>query len=457
MSLVTAAGRSEHELLIVRRGVDGAPSVLVLGDGTLPRIQSEERRSADVAELNRAVRESLGVEVSVLRCLADEPAADGSPRRHLYLLEAHSLPRGGRWMRRDDVPSDSPAGRALEAWDRAGTSGLPDWARPGWRDEVVSWVDRQLSTRALGTVRAIEQVRVWETSQVLRLDTGQTRLYFKARPEGGGAEAPLTRHLAASQPRLMPEVIAVEPDRRWLLMCEAQGDDLMDVGDLSRWEAAAAGIARLQMDWIGRTGELTALGCPRASLADLEARIGPLLRDVKALQPMGLADALGDAQVAELQHRRAEFETMCRDLGALGVPDSIEHGDLWASNVISGESRLAFLDWEDATIGHPFISPSLLLLSLDYATALPRTPGTRERLRDAYLTPWAAGPLAGWSRTRLVDAFELAQRVAMLVYAAQFWAFLPNVTTSRELHGYLPYFLGRLLAMPADCRIGNWR
>ena len=54
------------------------------GDGwALSRIESEERRSADVGELNRAVRESLGLEVSVLRCLSDEPGEGARPRRQL--------------------------------------------------------------------------------------------------------------------------------------------------------------------------------------------------------------------------------------------------------------------------------------------------------------------------------------------------------------------------------------
>src|SRR2546428_4130959 len=96
--------RSDHHLVIVRRDAGGDVSALLL-DGpegwTLPRIESEERRSADVSDLDHAVRASLGLDVSVLRCLADEPAAVGRPRRHLYLLEAHRAegrtPRDGRW------------------------------------------------------------------------------------------------------------------------------------------------------------------------------------------------------------------------------------------------------------------------------------------------------------------------------------------------------------------------
>jgi aminoglycoside phosphotransferase (APT) family kinase protein len=129
------------------------------------------------------------------------------------------------------------------------------------------------------------------------------------------------------------------------------------------------------------------------------------------------------------------------------VPLSLEHGDLWAENVIASEAGPVFIDWEDASVAHPFFTPALLLLSLEYASALTQLPDARRRLRDAYLQPWAnRGPLARWLPRRLEDTFDLAQRVAMIHYAAQFRRGASRVDTSWEVRGYAPMFLRRLLA-----------
>jgi aminoglycoside phosphotransferase (APT) family kinase protein len=128
------------------------------------------------------------------------------------------------------------------------------------------------------------------------------------------------------------------------------------------------------------------------------------------------------------------------------VPESLEHGDLWAANVIATERGPVFLDWEDVAIAHPFITPSLLVLSVDEAPALTDATAPRRRIRDAYLKVWAEnGPLATWPGERLERAFDVAKQVAMLHYAVQFRLDLATVETSREVRGFAPFFLRRLL------------
>src|SRR5262249_768258 len=124
-----APRRSEHRLVVLRRDGGGELAIHLLKAGnawTLPRVELPEHRSADVADVNRAVRTSLGLETSVLRCLADEPGTCRQPRRHLHPLEAHGVDqaaRCGQWA----------------TWDAAlAESFLPDaahdWTRLGWRD-----------------------------------------------------------------------------------------------------------------------------------------------------------------------------------------------------------------------------------------------------------------------------------------------------------------------------------
>jgi hypothetical protein len=249
-------------------------------------------------------------------------------------------------------------------------------------------------------------------------------------------------------------------------MRETPGDSLMQSGDPLLWESAAAAIAHMQIDWLPATGELAALGCPRVTVDQIQRDIGPLLDDVAALRPRPggarcaeaagaldeaaasyLPDALTGEQVAALQRRRPELEALCRELDAEGIPESLEHGDLWAENAIAGEGGVVLIDWEDASVAHPFFTPALLLLSLDHTGALAHVPDARRRIRDAYLAPWSArGPMARWMARRLERTFELAQQVAMLHYARQFWRHsLPVIETSWEVRGFTPFFLRRLL------------
>ena len=219
----------------------------------------------------------------------------------------------------------------------------------------------------------------------------------------------------------------------------------MEVGDFAPWVAAAATIAGMQIDWIGSVDELAALGCRRHSLGELEAQIGALIDDASLLQPP-LADGLTDAEVAALHRRRPEIEALCRELSDHGVPSSLEHGDLWAANIIAAEGANVLIDWEDVAVAHPFFTPALLLLSLRYTDALSHVPDARRRLRDAYLYPWTErGPLVHWAPRRLAQVFDLAERVAMLHYAEQFRRSAVLIETSWEVRAFAPLFLRRFL------------
>jgi hypothetical protein len=104
------------------------------------------------------------------------------------------------------------------------------------------------------------------------------------------------------------------------------------------------------------------------------------------------------------------------------------------------------IDWEDAAVAHPFFTPALLLLSLHYTDALTHVPDAHRRLREAYLYPWTErGPLVHWSPRRLEQVFDLAERVAMPHYAAQFRRTSSLVETSWEVRAFAPLFLRRLL------------
>ena len=460
--MADAEAGSEHHLAVLGQTSAGAPAVLLVPDGPgwrLPRLTSEDRASSETAELTRDARALLGADVSVLQCLLDAEANGGRARQQLHALEAHAArwtpPGGARWVAAAELDAAALTRPDLAAplarWlDECGTGRFTargrDWIRPGWRESAVAWVDAQLARAGLGRVTAIEQVKAWEYSQVLRLTAGDGVFYLKALCESAAREPELTRRLAQAHPAWMPDVVAVDAGRRWLLVRATAGPELLNVSDTAAWQETARRCARVQIAWTGRSGELQALGCPHWPVTAVAARLGPMLADGASLMapcPEGLT---GD-ELARLRRRAPELAEHCAELAALGVPDSLEHGDLWGTNVILGERGPVFIDWEDATVAHPFVTPSLLILTLPHSPAAPATAGLAARLRDAYLEVWQAeGPLRAWAAARLERAFDLAQRTAMLHYAVQFWLGAPLVETSWWVRTFAPFFLRRCLA-----------
>ena len=452
---------AEHHLAVLGR-VGGEPAVLLVPEGAgwgVPRLASEGRASCEAAALTRDARAILGVEVSVLQCLLDAPATAAQPRQQLHALEPHggpeTLPARARWATAADVGaaalSRPDLGPLLVRWlDECRTGRFAargrEWMRPRWRDGAIAWVEGELARAGFGRVRGIEQVKAWEYSQVLRLSADGGAFYLKALCESAAREPGLAERLARAHPGWMPGVVAVDPTRRWLLMRAIAGPELMQASDAAAWQETARRFARVQIEWAGRTDELRALGCPHWPVEAVAARLRPMLADEASLL-VPCPDGLAVDELAALRRRAAELEARCAELAALGVPDSLEHGDLWGSNVILGEQGPVFIDWEDATVAHPFMSPSLLLLTLPYSPEVSPSADLPARIRDAYLDAWqAAGPLRGWPAARLERVFDLAQRVAMLHYAVQFWLGAPLVETSWWVLTFAPFFLRRCLA-----------
>jgi hypothetical protein len=432
------------------------PRVLLLPDGDglgLPEFAASERRFwQDVDHVNRGVEATLGAAVQTLRCLDLRYERERDMLIKVYAVSPlhldWPLPPGGRWVHNADLASAPLARREHAAvlaewiaWLAAEPAPhRPPWYRQGWLEQARTWATAQLATAGTPVIAPVEQLRSWQRSAILRLRTAQGPAYFKAVPPMFGHEPPLTAALAAADPTRFAQPIALEPRRGWLLMHAVAGTSLAEEReDLGPWEASLRSFAEVQIALAARCDELRALGVPERRLSDLAAAVTPLIDDSAATLP-GEPAGLNAEQRNQLRALAPQLPAAIAELAAYGLPATIEHGDLWPGQIFIADDQIAFIDWSDSSIAHPFFS--LLLFLEEIEDYVPKEPNVRNRLRDAYLEPW----LAYGSRADLTRAFELAQPLAALHHARTYYrVVLPNMELKWEMELMLPFYLKLLL------------
>jgi hypothetical protein len=366
------------------------------GQMRLPAFTSDERHSADVDYINAAARQCFGLLTTVLRSLRhSKPQGEVMVRVHELETHGSSALQSEtlQWYGQGELPSlsDGEDREAIAAWlasehiSHMVADGC-EWTRPGWLDEVRGWIEPELREAGFGGIRAIAQLRSWHSSCVLRVDTAEGDCYFKAVPESLRHECAVTGYLAHHFPDALPRVVAIEPERRWLLMAACTGRKLEEVTDISLWERAAAQYARLQVACMPRVSELSALGCGRRSLDELAQAIGPLSSDPAALRP-GEPDGLTAAEIERYQALVPMLQRWCEQLAACRIPSTLEHGDLWPANFLVDQDACAIIDWEDVAIAHPFFSLAPLQVGLSQCGL--SSPTILARLERAYLAAFA--------------------------------------------------------------------
>ena len=411
---------------------------------TLPRVSLGRDHPGAVDAVLRAVARRHGIRATVLRTLA----RPRDPRTGVFhvALELERLddravrtPRG-RWVSRAALARlrfhRLEDREALAAWTARGGRRAA-WMRPGWRERAVGWCERRVGTPAT----RVTQLRAWESSTVLRLDTRNGRFYFKAVEPPCDHEPGLTRWLARRAPGRVAPVVAVGGAGRWLLMREAAGRSLRASARLADWVQAAHEYGRLQRALAGAPSRLRLLRGRRRDLGWLARQIAPMLADPRGLAAGGRM-RLTRGEIARLRGLAPALGARCRALARLGVPLALDHGDLWAVNVIVGRRGPVFLDWEDAVLGHPFWGAFMLPWSHGFWDRWGHRSAAASRVRAGYLAGWAGGD--GVARHR--DAFAHSRVLAPLHHAAIWWHdVLPHLQTSLETAALIPFFLRRVL------------
>ena len=401
--------------------------------------------------INDVLRDSWGVESTVLRCLA----TDRPDLRKVFV--AHSQypvrpPSGMSWINTSSIaslPFSNPGHQKLACSWLAGdaNAGLfaqdPLWASPVWIAEASAWISGRIAALDHTIIGSPEQVKSWSISSVLRVKTSGGFFYFKAVPPHFQHEPRITLQLSILFPTLMPRVVAIDPDRRWLLMSEFAGPALRRSTDLADWAHTLRTFAQLQIDCISRTEELLAWGCADRRIGVLASQAQALMWEMTDLDAL-CTYCLSPDDAASLRARAPEIDALCRQLSGFGISETLIHGDLHGGNVSrekTGDShRTLFFDWTDAAVSHPFFDLQTMLQE----EWIQNDPNTVATLQDAYLEPWSALHPG----ETLIDAYTAARKLAPLHHAISYRGIVQSLSPSAywEHAESVGHFLRRLLA-----------
>ena len=435
-----------HALVFADQG-----SKVAVGAGdclSLPEVSVPERFYPEIEEFASAASDVLGVDASLLRCLDDGNVEEGRPR--LYSLVASGsddqLGDGFRWM--DSAEADSVAGLsdtqiASIRLERDRVSGrIPDspnvpWEWPGsWEGEANEWISGCLGPEIARNGATVTPIRSWSISKVARIErrtgTGTARLYFKASPRFFSNEVSVTAEVADRFPELSPRLAAVDRGHGWMLM-EDLGDLTLGAADsIELWCEAMRGLARVQTGFAHYPGTLGRLALERRNTSSIGVMLRQWIQSPVELELRYVEERTRSA-LKRLEPLVGIVEDLCAQIESIGLPQTLDHGDLDGGNVFVRDSAPVIMDWSDASISCPLFTPALI-------PQVSRNP----QLAGAFLEEWTAFA----TMDGLETAFEAAKPIAALERAFHYHrnivAYLtyPSVDL-RILEAYIPELLNQ--------------
>ena len=308
-------------------------------------------------------------------------------------------------------------------------AGRSPWSSHGWLAEVQPWIEEavaKLGSRVVG----FEQVKHWSISTVLRVKTTSSDFYFKVSKDLPlfVNEAVVTARLAGRFPGYVPGPVAIEADQQWMLF--AAFDELIhDSAPVDVRREVFARFGELQRSSVGMIDDLIDEGCLDRRLAVLESQIKPLLDDRAAL------GGLAEEERKRLRGMGPRLKELTHRLADLGLPYTLVHGDMHLGNAARVDGNLAFFDWTDASVAHPFID----LQSLNWET----DEDEKQSIIAAYLAGWDEFA----SSDRLHEAMAIAEALTPLHHAVSYQHIVANLeAVARPEVDATAVFLRRVIA-----------
>jgi len=386
-----------YRLIVTRRN---ASEILFSEHGsgwTLPRVSIRPRQRV-AEQLVSQVSGEWGLETYCL-FVANSPDSGRNEEAKCAVMESvrqnDKAPVGTCWMMRSAATECSDAREAaavrnsleeLDSYARGEKTG--PFARPGWLRELFRWTEEQVAPLGLRLSGSFRQWNASPTFSLLRLETNDGALWFKATGEPNAHELSASLLLARLFPNHVPRILGIRRSWNGWLSAEAAGTALDEISDGFVWERVAAELAELQIASIGKSRELLDGKCKDVRLPGLAKCVDPFLArmaDFMALQEKKTPAPLANSELASLGEGLKES---CSLLQSFGFPDTLGHLDFNPGNILVSQEHCVFLDWAEGCVTNPLITFEYLRRNLERTG--PKEPAADARLSAAYLRPWAA-------------------------------------------------------------------
>jgi hypothetical protein len=317
------------------------------------------------------------------------------------------------------------------------TDGAPPWESPVWLAEADAWISA--SCEAAGLVRTGPgEIRGRMYSIVVRVPVEGGCVWFKEGSPRAGFEAAVADALSRWSPDDAPPVIAADRERRWVLthnVGERLDGLLKRDPDIRNMHTPLRRYAHLQRKLVEHVDDLLELGVPDARPEHIEV----LLDGILTHAPRGL---ISDDVLRHVAATRPELREWATELAALGVPSTIDHGDLHPGNILGTSTDARPFDWGDSVIGSPFGSILVVLRATPEFCGFERDDPGVKALRGIYLEPWLAED--GRDAADVERAVDLALRLAPVLRAHAWTRTFPCFLRAPKPWKSVDFWLGNI-------------
>jgi len=409
-----------HRLIVTRRNASEILLVTAGSGWALPRVEIHPHERV-AEQLTAEARRAWGIET----CCLFAPSVRASFEHEeagCVVMESvrqnDKPPAGTCWMPSStaseccDSPDASAVRNALaeieshRKGERAG-----QFARPGWMRELFTWAQEQIAPLGLRLTGGFRQLNASPTFSLIRLETEGGAVWFKATGEPNCHELRVTIALARLFPRYVPPILGVHQAWNGWLSADAAGVSLDEIAGFPAWERVARDLAELQIESIGKAGELLEAQARDLRPPVLTGRIDPFIARMGEFMAAQEKPTPAPLVQSELTTLAEALKESCALLENIGLPNTVGHTDLNAGNIVASEDRCAFLDWAEGCITNPLLTFEYLREHMSRNGVEERASG--ERLAAAYLRPWESFH----SPVDLRRAREFSPLIAVFAYA----------------------------------------
>lgn len=230
---------------------------------------------------------------------------------------------------------------------------------------IVSWAESYVS----GDIQSVEEIVQTAYSLVLKINTEKASYYLKQVPESFFIEAAILELLLVNcGVTTIPDKVADNKKLNCFLTSSC-GDETLRHAFKNKpvYDLLIKGIEvykDIQQSTIPHISLFMDAGIPDWRMKKIPTLINAALEDKQFINFLDLTDD----DYRRILSKQADLISLCNELDALNIPDTLNHADFQSNNILidHASKRLTVIDWGEAYIGNPLLSRHYCITSAKY-------------------------------------------------------------------------------------------